>query len=298
MTFETAASRFLEYCRVEKAFSPNTITAYKKALDNLAEYFIEECGELPEVGTIDTPALRPFLGWLHDNNLKKSSLRAKVSAMKSFFRYCKKQGFIESNPAGLVFTPKNDKVLPAFLLEKEVSRLIESFDGSTPSGARNIALVELIYSSGLRISEALNLSIDDIDCGSRSAKVTGKGNKQRIVPVGSKAFEAIKLYKQMRSRLARDNNEKLLFLSDHGKKLLPSTAWRIIHRGMNGVTESPRKSPHVLRHSFATHLLDHGADIKSVSEMLGHSSLSTTQIYTHVSIERLKEVYKKAHPKA
>ncbi|MFA6572382.1 MAG: tyrosine-type recombinase/integrase, partial [Bacteroidota bacterium] len=198
----------------------------------------------------------------------------------------------------LVSTPKTDKKLPSFLLQNEVVNLCESFDTSTPIGARNLALTELLYSSGLRISEALQLNTEDINSSNKIVKVLGKGRKERIVPIGEKAMTALQNYLKLRQKIHKELGENALFLSAKGKRMNTVGAYRVIHNAMQSVTESPQKSPHVLRHSFATHMLDNGADIQSVSEMLGHASLSTTQIYTHVSVERLKETYKKSHPKA
>ncbi|MFN5247242.1 MAG: tyrosine-type recombinase/integrase [Ignavibacteria bacterium] len=183
----------------------------------------------------------------------------------------------------------------------EIESLMDSFDPSSPGGARNIAIAELLYSSGLRVSELIQLPMHDLDMHAGTVRVMGKGKKERIVPIGGKAIEALEAYIAMRSYLtsldtARPDGK--VFLSDRGKMMNPSVVYRIIRRAMNPVTESPQKSPHVLRHTFATHLLDNGADISSVSEMLGHSSLSATQVYTHVSVDRLKQAYQKAHPRA
>jgi tyrosine recombinase XerC len=297
MELSSAIHSFLIYCRDEKNYSAKTVTTYSIALQQFMEYFNEEYSEEPKLVLIDNEDIRPFLGWLHDKGLDKNSLRLKISAIKSFFKYCQKKKLIENNPAASISTPKLSKKLPSFLTPEEVGLLLAQFDGTTLNGARNIALIELLYSSGLRISEALNLIINDINHKTALVKVLGKGNKERIIPVGKLALEAIRNYMKFRPIF---NNEfrDLLFLTDDGKKINPATAYRIIHNAMGKISEISHKSPHVLRHSFATHLLDNGADIQSVSEMLGHASLSTTQVYTHVSVERLKEAYKKAHPKA
>ena len=175
---------------------------------------------------------------------------------------------------------------------------MEKFDRQTPEGSRGAALAELLYSSGMRISEALQLDITSIDRTTMTVRVIGKGSKTRLVPIGSPSLDAIETYMNHRHLYITNESESALFVSNSGKRLSSSQAWRIINSAMKGVTESKQKSPHVLRHSFATHMLDNGADIQSVSELLGHASVSTTQIYTHVSIERLKQAYKQAHPKA
>jgi integrase/recombinase XerC len=298
MKLNQAIADYLDYCTTEKEFSGHTIDSYRLALAQFYDFMAEEYGEVPELDEIRLNDVRPFLGWMHDLGHKKNTLRMKISAIKSFFKYCHKLELIDRNPAALVTTPKGEKKLPAFLLEKEVGELVGIFDDESPVGARNKALVELLYSSGLRISEALQLEITGIDFTRKCVRVTGKGGKQRVVPVGEQALHSLSNYLRLRARLVKNSGGKALFLSVSGKPLGPANAYKIVNKAMKGVTESPRKSPHVLRHSFATHMLDNGADIKSVSEMLGHSSLSTTQIYTHVSIERLKDAYKKAHPKA
>jgi integrase/recombinase XerC len=288
----------LEYCEIEKDFSKHSLESYRLAMANLYDYFFEEYDSLPLLENIATNDLRPFLGWLHDRGLKKNSLRMKVSAVKSFFKFCHKRDFIPNNPAAMVNTPKKDKKLPSFLVENEVDNMFSNFDKDEPIGARNLALCELIYSSGLRINEALQLNAGNLNLSSRVIKVTGKGSKERIVPFGSKAHEALDNYLIHRPALLKDFKENALFLNTKGQRLSHSSAYKMVNAAMKGITESKQKSPHVLRHSFATHLLDNGADLKAVSDMLGHASLSTTQIYTHVSIERLKEAYQKAHPKA
>jgi integrase/recombinase XerC len=298
MTLKERIQGFLRYCAKEKNYSTHTVTSYTTALNQLIEYFEESYGEIPELEEIDVNDIRPFLGWLHDKGLTKKSLRLKISAVKSFFRYCRRTGIIDKNPAVNIATPKIEKKLPTFLKKEEIEELLGKFDPEDPIGSRNIALTELLYGAGLRISEALNLDSGEIDLRNNLVKVTGKGSKQRIVPIGSKAAAAISGYLKKRGRLIKDSSEKALFLTKKGKRMYAVEAYRVLNKNMAGVTESPKKSPHVLRHSNATHMLDSGADIRAVSEMLGHSSLSTTQVYTHVSVERLKSAYKKAHPKA
>ncbi|PKL86219.1 MAG: tyrosine recombinase [Ignavibacteriae bacterium HGW-Ignavibacteriae-1] len=298
MNLKEAINKFLDYCESEKSFSGKTVESYKTALEQFEEYFFSQYGENPDITMIESDDIKPFLGWMHDKGLKRNSLRMKIAAVKSFFKYCKKKDLITLNPGSTVTTPKKEKRLPSFLLKNEVEKMLDGFDTTTPEGARNNALVELIYSSGLRISEALNLKLDELDLRSGTIRILGKGNKQRIVPIGEKAIKAIDEYKNLRSQVSAKISGDYLFIGKSGKKLDASVAYRIINRKMGLVSESKQKSPHVLRHSFATHLLDNGADIRSVSEMLGHASLSTTQIYTHLSVEKLKESYKKAHPKA
>lgn len=297
MEFNNYIDKFLVYCRSERNYSELTVESYRYSLDEFMNYFVETFEEEPILELIEIDDIRPFLGWLHDKGLKKNSLRLRISAVRSFFKFCYKKGFIKFNPAVLISTPKKDKKLPSFMIEKEMNELIGKFDDSNFKGARSLALIELLYGSGLRISEALNLDINSINYEEKCVKVLGKGNKERIVPLSSKSIVALKNYTKLRL-LEKSIEKNALFIADNGKRLYQSAAYRIVNKGMLGVTESAKKSPHVLRHTFATHLISNGADIKSVSEMLGHASLSTTQVYTHLSVEKLKESYKKAHPKA
>lgn len=297
MKIEETIGQFIDYCRVEKNYSEKTIETYYIALNQFDEYLSIMNSPDIDIEDVSKDDVNYFLGWLHDKGMKKRSIKLKVSAIKSFFKFCYKKDIISSNPAALIVLPKTEKTLPSFLLQKEIDKLLNSFDKDDALQLRNLALIELLYSSGLRISEALQLNIDDIDFKERIVKVTGKGNKQRIVPVGLKALDSIQLYKKRRTEIC-DTKTNYLFIARSGKRLSPREAYRVIHNALQGITEATKKSPHILRHTFATHLLDRGADLQSVSEMLGHSSLSTTQVYTHVSIERLKEAYKKAHPKA
>jgi integrase/recombinase XerC len=261
------------------------------------EYFNDAFDCEPNLELIEAEDIRPFLGWLNDKGLKKNTLRVRISALKSFFKFCTKKEYLKSNPATLVLSPKRDKSLPTFLIENEIIQLLEKSDISSFEGARNNALIELLYGSGLRISELLNLKINDLNFYEGVVKVKGKGNKIRIVPLGSKSIIALKKYIELRNcEIPRKID--ILFTLSNGKKLYYSAAYRIINKSLQGITESKKKSPHVFRHTFATHLMSNGADIRTVSEMLGHSSLSTTQVYTHLSIEKLKDSYKKAHPKA
>ena len=298
MKIENSIDLFLTYCRVEKNYSLKTIETYSIALNDFCNYLKDEIEDNPEIDDISINDIRPFLGWLSDNGKGKTTIKLKISAVKSFFKFLKRKSYLDKNPSVMVISPKKSKKLPSFLLKNEVESLMNSFDDTDIKQLRTHALIELIYSSGLRISEALGLEINSIDFANKCVKVLGKGNKERIVPLGAKAIESLNKYKSERKELLKSETTNALFIDNNGKQLNPRNAYTLIHNAMMGITESKKKSPHILRHSFATHLLDNGADIQSVSEMLGHASLSATQVYTHVSIERLKDAYKKAHPKA
>lgn len=294
----SAVDQFLRYCSTEKGYSPHTVDRYRHTLSLFCVYTDEWLGDDTDPEKLRLNDVRPFLGWLHDRGLSNRTIRLHVSALRSFFKYCLRNGIITSNPVALLVVPKSEKTLPSFLQATEVSHMLERFDRTTAVGARDAALTEVLYGSGLRISEALGLTTNSIDVRRATLRVTGKGGKQRVVPVGSKSLQAIREYLRLRPELHPSLDETALFLTTKGTPLGASQAWRIVHRAMEGITESRQKSPHVLRHSFATHLIDNGADLQAVSDMLGHASLSTTQIYTHVSVERLKAAYMQAHPRA
>ncbi len=298
MKLNKVSDKFIEYLENEREYSQHTIENYRFSVNTLCYYFLDAYQVIPELNEIEADDIRPFLGWLHDKGLSKNSIRLRISAIKSFFKFAMKRRYIDKNPASIVSTPKTEKKLPSYLLGNEMSEMLDSIDESIPAQAGIKALIELIYSSGLRVSEALSLNVNDVNFDSKTIKITGKGRKQRVVPVGSQALIAIKNYLGKRPILLKNNNEQALFLSKSGKRLYPVAAYRYINAKMKNVTEAKQKSPHILRHSFATHMMDNGADINTVSDMLGHSSLSTTQIYTHVSVERLKDAYRQAHPKA
>lgn len=296
MKLSKAIESFIHYLQVERGYSSNTVDTYITALNQFDEFLTEAFEADIDVSMLDSDDITPYLGYLHDRGLKKSSLRLKLAAVKSLFKYLFKKELIEKNPAAAVISPKTDKKLPNYLQLKEVKQLLDYFDTSTFEGIRDKALVDIIYSCGLRISEVLEIKINQIDKQERLLKVLGKGKKERYVPIGSKTLESLREYELIRRSI--NTNSKTLFVKSNGKKLDRFTAYRNINRAIKSISDISQKSPHTLRHSFATHLLDNGADIRSVSEMLGHSSLSTTQVYTHLSIERLKDAYKKAHPKA
>lgn len=299
MNLNQATDNFFEYLKTEKKYSANTILAYSIALKDFADYLQEQSIPSDDVAELTLNDIRPFLGWLDENNKGKSTLKLKLSAIKSLFKYLKRKRYISINPAEMILSPKKEKKLPNYLLEKEVELLLNNFDVDNADELRNKALIELIYNTGIRISEALQLKINSFDKKSEFIRVLGKGNKTRTVPIGKNTINTLIQYLNRRSEIVDDlihcDN---LFINNDGNKMTPSQAYRIVRRAMTGITESKQKSPHILRHSFATHLLNNGADIQSVSEMLGHSGLSATQVYTHISIENLKETYKKSHPKA
>ena len=282
MDLKNTINNYLDFLKIQKNYSPHTIESYRKALSQFEAYIIEEFGDDVNVELLDSEDVRPFLGWLDDKNFKRNSLRQKVSAIKSFFKYCVKKGLIEFNILSSIATPKREKKLPSYLMKGEVDELMNNFDDEDIIQLRNKALTELLYSSGLRISEALNLNINELNLSTKTIRVMGKGRKERIVPVGNKALIALNKYIARRSELLKDSSEKALFLTSKGKRLYQVAAYRFMNKSMRNVTECKQKSPHTLRHSFATHLLQAGYDIRTVQELLGHSDVATTMIYTHV----------------
>ena len=247
---------------------------------------------------IDGIRIRSYLGFLHRRN-KKTTIARKLSAIRSFFRFLVKRGLISENPAELILTPKQDKTIPVYLSVDEMFRLLDSIQTDTLLGLRNRAIFETLYSSGIRVSELAGMNCSDVDFAGAVVRVWGKGNKQRIIPVGQKALEAIKAYREQLDRQigAAALKDGALFLNKYSKRLTVRSIARILRNLVDAVGLLTTVSPHGIRHSFATHMLDGGADLRVVQELLGHKSLSTTQKYTHVSIDRLMETYDKAHPR-
>jgi integrase/recombinase XerC len=248
---------------------------------------------------VDRRSIRRFLAWLHDREFASRSIARKLACLKSFFRYLRKMHVVASNPASTVVSPKLERRLPRTLDEGSVSRLMDQPDRSRAGGARDAAILEVLYGAGIRLSELIGLRVSDIDFGNGTIKVTGKGSKQRIIPFGAKARSALQAYLAVRPAMAtKKPGVANAFLSTRGNPMSPKEVNRLMNRYIGMVSEIEKRSPHVLRHTFATHLLNRGADLRAVKELLGHESLSTTQLYTHVSVDHLRKVYAQAHPKA
>ncbi len=284
----------------EKGFSEHTLRAYHKDLLQFNDFLKEE--KRGSLESINHLLLRRFLAVLRSNNYSKTTIARKLASIRSFFKFLIREGELVSNPFEMLRTPKQDKKLPHFLSISEVDILLETPDRSTVMGLRDMAIMETLYSTGIRVSELVGLDEGGIDLFGGMIKVQGKGKKERLVPIGSHAIKAINEYIDSKSRCSKKGKEKAgksepLFLNKFGTRLTARSVARSLDKylkisGINLLT-----SPHTFRHSFATHLLDKGADLRSVQEMLGHSSLSTTQVYTHITTERLKNVYDKAHPR-
>jgi len=281
---------FINFLKGERDVSPHTLRAYGEDL----EEFLRFVDKHPK--DIDNLDIRSFLASLYKKGLKKSSIARKLATIRSFLKYLNREGYIKKNPARLVSSPKVPKTLPRFLTVDETFSLMEAPQGESFRAVRDKAILELLYSSGLRVSELTSLDISDLDIKESLLRVKGKGRKERIVPIGSKALEAIKNYLPERVSLKR--RSQALFLNCRGGRLTPRSIRRILLKYSEMINLKGYLSPHTLRHTFATHLLHGGADLRSIQELLGHSSLSTTQKYTHVDITHLAEVYDKAHPMA
>lgn len=294
---EVAIRSFLSYLRVEKALSQNTIDAYRRDLEKFSEFATERgLQKAPQVKRADVV---DFLASLYLRKLDARSVARHLVSLRQFFRFLLSEELIPEDPVVTVESPKFRKSLPQFLSVEEVDRLLAQPDVSSALGLRDKAMIELLYSAGLRVSELCNLAVDDLHVDAGSLRCIGKGNKERLVPVGKRALAVLQLYiKKARPEILGDHTSKYLFIIRKGNKLDRIAFWKNL--ALYGRKAGLRKAltPHMLRHSFATHLLDRGADLRSVQMMLGHSDISTTQIYTHVVEERLKQVYKAHHPRA
>lgn len=294
---EAAIRSFLSYLRVEKALSQNTIDAYRRDLEKFYEFATERGLEkAPHVKRADVV---DFLASLYLRKLDARSVARHLVSLRQFFRFLLSEELIPEDPVVTVESPKFRKSLPQFLSVEEVDRLLAQPDVSSALGLRDKAMIELLYSAGLRVSELCNLAVDDLHVDAGSLRCIGKGNKERLVPVGKRALAVLQLYiKKARPEILGEHTSKYLFIIRKGNKLDRIAFWKNL--ALYGRKAGLRKAltPHMLRHSFATHLLDRGADLRSVQMMLGHSDISTTQIYTHVVEERLKQVYKAHHPRA
>ncbi|MCF8085461.1 MAG: tyrosine recombinase XerC [Desulfohalobiaceae bacterium] len=294
-----SVASFLDFLSAQKGHSPSSITAYSVDLAQFHAHLVRhnESG-LHQPGRIQRKHLYGFVRDMHRKRLSRRSIARKLASLRSFFRYCLRTGIIEENPADGVSNPRQKQEHPRFLNPEQANAMLEAEEDQSPRSRRDLALAELLYGSGLRISEALDLDLEDIEPGRGIIRVRGKGRKQRIVPLTDKSLDRLKSYLDIRQAFRPDPGETALFLGQRGKRLQRRQANRIISRlsTSSGIQESI--SPHTLRHSFATHLLEGGADLRSLQELLGHSRLSSTQRYTHLSLARLTHLYDETHPRS
>lgn len=288
---------FIEYLEYEKRYSKKTVVNYEFDLEQFNNYLKQN--KIKNINDITYSVIRKYLGFLHDNNYEASSTCRKISSLRSFFKYMLKQGKIKSNPMTLISNPKREKKLPKYLNYNEMEIFLNSIDTSTKEGIRDKLIIELLYSTGIRVSELVNIKIKDIKAEEKQIYILGKGNKERIVLFGSEASNRLRDYLSAYKEYFRGNiNNEYLLINEKGKPLSTNKIELIVKDILKKSSLKLNISPHTLRHTFATHLLDSGADLKSVQELLGHENLKTTAIYTHVTNERLKHVYLNAHPRA
>ncbi|MFO7868630.1 MAG: tyrosine-type recombinase/integrase [Bacteroidales bacterium] len=279
------------YLKYEKRSSIHTITSYKKDLRDFISFIdtlqIKECTD---------KIIRNWIISLSEKNLSSRTINRKLTAVRSLYMFLQKQGKTEGNPTVKLKSLKTKKRLPYFIEKKSISTLLDEIDfGNDFAALRNKLIIELLYTTGMRRSELINLTIHTVDLNEKSIKVTGKGNKERNIPLLNNTIEKIEKYIKERNKIAKDNN--YLIITETGKKAYENLIYRIVKKYTSYITTIEKKSPHVLRHTFATHLLNEGADLNDIKELLGHANLSATQIYTHNSFEKLKEIYKQTHPR-
>ena len=289
---------FLDHLQFQKRYSSHTVISYKNDLTNFFDFLDIQYPDTA-IAEINVVFVRTWLASLKEVKMESKTINRKISALKSFFNYCLKQGLLLSSPMTTIFSLKIKKRLAPFIAEKDTSVLFNHIEFADDwNGKTNQLIFHLFYNTGIRQAELINLAETDIDTGNYSLKVLGKGNKERILPVSSALMQQIQLYISNKKKDLRLVDLKVLLVNEKGKKLYPKYIYNVVRQYLSLVTTIEKKSPHVLRHSFATHLMNNGADINAVKELLGHSSLAATQIYMHNTIERLKEVHNKAHPKA
>lgn len=292
-------NKYISYLEVERNASPYTVRNYTTDLLGFFQFLRDK--EVDSLKEVDRHTLRDYLSQLMEKGFVKASIARKLSAIRSFYRYLLREEIIATNPVATTSSPKLDKRLPSFLTIEEINRLLEAPDLSTPQGLRDRALLELLYASGLRVSELVSLNLERVNLDTNEIRVWGKGSKERMVLMGEPAAEALRAYlRQGRPKLfgTRIRMTNALFINRYGERLIERRVQRILEKYTNIAGIGKRVYPHMLRHTFATHLLDGGADLRVVQELLGHASLSSTQIYTHVSKSQAKKVYLSAHPMA
>ena len=292
-----AIDDYIIFLTVEKGASGNTIEAYSNDVRKFAQY-LEDAG-IRRWAQVDTATVRGYLAWMQNESLTNTTRARNVAALKSFFRFLYMEKYTEHNLGELLDTPRKEKVLPKYLTVEEVERLMDAPDVTTPHGCRDKAMLELLYASGLRVSELITLKLSDISFEMAYVRCFGKGAKERIIPLGRYALAALEQYiNHCRPKVDNNWQTDILFLNKNGKGLSRQGFWKLIKKYGREAGIVTDITPHVLRHSFATHLLSNGADLRAIQEMLGHADIATTQIYTHLLGDQMLDVYKSAHPRA
>jgi integrase/recombinase XerC len=290
-----AVDGFLRHLALERNASPHTVKAYREDLTQFREHARTELGREARPLEIDHFLIRSFLARLHDRGLKKASSARKLAGLRTFFRWLCREGVIDRNPARILISPRTERRIPTHLDEAEVASLLDMPGNGVPS-IRGRAILELLYATGLRCAELVSLDVAEVDFEARMVRVVGKGSKERIVPFGGRARDAVRAWLATRRRLAPESDA--LFVNQRGGRLTDRSVRMLVAQRIDQAAILRKVSPHTLRHSFATHLLERGADLRAIQELLGHASLSTTQRYTHVNSRLLLEIYRKTHPRA
>ncbi len=289
---------FLDYLKFEKRYSEHTIISYENDISSFFS-FMEKSFDAPPIGEINHTQIRSWLAGLKEEKLASRSINRKISTLRSFFKYHLKRGNIDAVPTASLVTAKVSRRLPVFVKEQDAQQLLKTLDTSTEDWKSLNArmLISIFYATGMRLSELINLKEKQLDQSRLQLRVLGKGNKERIIPVSRELFDDINEYQRLKKKTF-ENADDYLLVTEKGKKLYPKYAWLLVNDYLGRASTLNKKSPHVLRHTFATHLMNNGADLNAVKELLGHASLAATQVYTHNTIEKLKDVHKKAHPKS
>lgn len=288
--------KFIQYIQFERRFSPHTIQAYKTDLDQFYN-FLNTHYEISDIKATDHHIIRSWIVSLIEASVSTRTVNRKLSSLKSYFKFLLKEGILIENPMQKVLPPKSSKRLPVFIDEGAMNILLDEIEfGEDFNGKRDKLIIELLYFTGMRLNELINIKIEDLNFVKKTIKILGKRNKERILPLNFKIVNRIEDYMVMRNE--ENTQENYLFITNSGKKLYEKFVYRVVNSYLGMVSTINKKSPHILRHTFATHMLNNGADLNAIKEILGHANLSATQIYTHNTIEKLKRVYNKAHPKA
>lgn len=294
--------QFLDYLQYERMYSPHTILAYKKDVSDFMVLGIDVYGKEDFFADVDRAFFRRWLANINLEIIGKATVGRKISAVKSFYRFLNEKGIVDNKAYELILAPKQEKKLARFLSEEQVEKILENANKQTYSGIRDRAILELLYSCGVRLNELLKIKTTDIQFNKKTIKITGKGSKDRVVPIGETALKAIEKYLKYRQdlldKLALEKVSKRLFLTKRGAPVYSMMVQRMVREHLFSCAGIFKLNPHIFRHSFATHLLDNGADIRAVKDLLGHESLATTQMYTHLSTKKLKDAYKFAHPRS
>jgi integrase/recombinase XerC len=291
-------SRFLDYLKFEKRYSYHTIISYQTDLQQFFDYMAVQF-QISDVKEIHSSYIRSWLASMKEDDLTAKSINRKISTLKSFFKYQLKVEEIKVSPMSTIVSPRIKKSLPVYVEQKDMNTLLHHVEFTNDwNGRTHRLLIEIFYNTGMRLSELIGLKESNIDLSNKSLKVLGKGNKERVIPMNEALLTSLKSYMADKYTALQEPDKTVLLVDEKGCKLKPAKVYAIVRQYLGMVTTIDKKSPHVLRHSFATHLMNNGAELNAVKELLGHSSLAATQVYTHNSIEKLKEIHKKAHPKA